>query len=811
MGIESIEHSQSISEYPSEKLFTLPEIKENAYGHIFDRIVALEWRKVKEGLNAQIYNKEMLHLIVHEYFGSIIRMKPESLGLPNKLLLPSGEQSWKDIPLLKSSWNVSIESIVSGETKLLISGSALKNLKAYWDIMELVLHALQEDFGDFSSIKNIRLITDDSEVFRMGLKDKENDKIAKHGKRVTSVLRVEYVDGKEKLINLQDSYRVFSSPKTKEEHHATLAKIQQERKDLKDSMNREPLFGWSLSYEYVLIWWSVVALAGIRIVKSIRYRMPNGIMMSLIPEKPIQWTREQIMGMIAKEMQESGFVHNPQSMSWEDMMEKSRLAIRKKLPNMSVSEINSRTGLMIQSSVWDDMRKNPEKYMSKTPYRDLMKKWMKWILQHWILFPLDVLLASEVATYSNTATVFSASSDLAAFYLGQKSLDLVSKFVPGGAGRSLKLLKFPAGIAATMYSNQLWKEALEGNKKKWQYLFQDGFGSMYTDWQSTTLNILWWWFVNFWLEQVQKDKKTWDQLYDVGTTPGVFRLFGKELFDIPEVNFFQHKIDLATDPGDWLRGQPGRTIDDWNKQVSNHLPHSTLQLVRLLVERMQKSEYPFTEIKIKELKTTKEELLIQTLNTLLSWGNDPSKWPVDVKGNILLSVERELKWWWKLESSMNKITEVVYSQVPKLKIDSFFMEYYYPNQILFHQTHIWTMIWELAKNISQKELQYVQSLQERMEKNLPISEEWKWTKTTVIGMSSNKWIPSETNAIFQWLIENNTPIIAVLDINPQSKPIKTTVWEYFAYILNFLLEQKRRKEFYNEIQKWNKSWVKWSL
>lgn len=98
---------------------------------------------------------------------------------------------------------------------------------------------------------------------------------------------------------------------------------------------------------------------------------------------------------------------------------------------MTVSELNSRTGLIIQASMWNDIQKNPEKYMSKTPYRDLMKKGMKGMLYHGILFPLDVLLASEVATYSNTSTVFSASSDLAAFYLGQKSIDIVAKFVPG--------------------------------------------------------------------------------------------------------------------------------------------------------------------------------------------------------------------------------------------------------------------------------------------------------------------------------------------------------------------------------------------
>ena len=278
---------------------------------------------------------------------------------------------------------------------------------------------------------------------------------------------------------------------------------------------------------------------------------------------------------------------------------------------------------------------------------------------------------------------------------------------------------------------------------------------------------------------------------------------------IPEVNFFQHKIDLATDPGDWLRGQPGRTIDDWNYQIDNHLPHNTLQIIRSLVERMKNGKYPFTTEKLGELKISKEDFLLQTLNTVLSGGNDPSKWPIDVKWNILLAMEKELKKWWKWDSSMNKVTEVVYTQVPKLKIDSFFMEHYYPRQILFHQTHIATMIWELEKAtsfvnglpkkiLSPEELQYIQSIQDRMERNLPIAEVGKWIKTEVLWTSSNKFIPSETNLLFQWILNNNSPIKAILDMNPQSKPIDTTVGEYFAYMLNFILEQKRRNEIQSE-------------
>ena len=812
MSIENPEHPNNPWVLPSEKIFTLPEIKEAAYSSILDRIIALEKRKIQANIPPDVYKNDLLKAYLYWFFGVLISEKPGSLGLPEKILLPGWEKSWKDIPLEKSSWTISIESIALGETRLLMNGQSLLNLKKYWETLESMKIFTEREIGDISKVKKIQLVQDDTEPFRIWLTWDKSDSIAKHGKRVTNILKIEYSDGSEKLINLLDQYRIMTSPKTERDRN-TIAQIQKERKDLKESMNREPLFGWSVSYEYVLIGgaWAVTSvLWAMRIIKSIRYRNQEWKMIDIQPSSNIQWTKERVIWLISKELESWGMIYNAKALSWENIFEKARRWLIEKLPQMTVSEMNARTGLGIHPSRWDAIKKNPETFLSQTPYRDVMRKWIKGILNHGILFPLDILLASEVATYSNSATVFSASSDLTAFYLGQKSLDVVWRLIPGGIWKMIKALKFPTGIASTIYANELWKGALEWNKKKWQYLFQNWFGSIYTDWQSTSLNILSGGFINYALDKIQEWKQIWEELHDVWTMAWVFSLFWNNL-DIPEVNFFQHKIDLATDPGDWLRGQPGRTIDDWNNQIDNHLPHNTLRLIRSLVERMENGVYPFTAEKIKESKTGKNDLLMQTLNTVLSGWNDPSKWSIDVKWNILLAVEKELKEWWKWERSMNKITEVVYTQIPKLKIDSFFMESYYPTQILFHQTHIATMMQELGKYISKKELIFIQTIQDKMEKNQPICDEWKWIKTEVLWISSNKWIPSETNTIFQWLLENDMPMKAVLDINPKSKPIVTTVWEYFTYMLNFLLEQRRRKEFFNQIQSGNKSWVHWTI
>jgi hypothetical protein len=812
MGTENLEHQKDPWILPSEKIFTLQEIKEAAYSSILDRVIVLEKRKIQENIPPEVYKNELLRAYIYGFFGVLISQNPRSLGLPEKLLLPEWEKSWKDIPLEKSWEKISIESIVLGETRLLMNGQSLSNLKRYWETIQTIKLFIEKEIGDISKVKKIQLVQDDNEPFRIWLTWDSKDSVAKHGKRVTNILKVEYSDGSEKLINLLDQYRVMTSPKTEKER-TTLAQIQKERKELRENMNREPLFWWSVSYEYALIGgaWTVAGILWtMRIVKSIRYRNDEGKMVDIKPASPIQWAKEQITWAINKELESWWMMYNSRTLSWENILDKARRWLLERLPHMTVSEMNARTGLGIHPSRWDNIQKNPEKFLSQTPYRDFIKKWMRGILNHGILFPLDVLLASEVATYSNSATVFSAWTDLAAFYLWQKSVDVVGRFIPGWLGRAVKLLKFPAGIATTMYGNKLWKEALEWNKKKWQYLFQDGFGSLYTNWQSASLNILSGGFVNYALDKAQEGKQSGEELHDVWSMAWVFSLFWKN-FDIPEVNFFQHKIDLATDPGDWLRGQPGRTVDDWNNQITHHLPHNTLRIIWSLVERMKNGKYPFTPEKIKELKISKEDLLMQTLNTLLSGGNDPSKWPIDVKWNILLSVEKELKGWWKWEASMNKVTEVVYTQVPKLKIDSFFMEHYYPTQILFHQTHIGLMTAELGKYISKKEIEYVQTIQEKMEKNEPIADEGKWIKTEVLWMSSNKFIPSETNILFQGILDNKKPIKAVLDMNPKSKPTNTTVGEYFAYMLNFILEQKRRKEFFTQVQNGNTSWVKWSL
>lgn len=67
---------------------------------------------------------------------------------------------------------------------------------------------------------------------------------------MTSLLRVEFKDGSIKVIDLAESYRIITSPKTKSQRDMVY-KLENDRKILRESMNRETLFDGSVSFEYV--------------------------------------------------------------------------------------------------------------------------------------------------------------------------------------------------------------------------------------------------------------------------------------------------------------------------------------------------------------------------------------------------------------------------------------------------------------------------------------------------------------------------------------------------------------------------------
>jgi hypothetical protein len=61
--------------------------------------------------------------------------------------------------------------------------------------------------------------------------------------------------------------------------------------------------------------------------------------------------------------------------------------------------------------------------------------------------------------------------------------------------------------------------------------------------------------------------------------------------------------------------------------------------------------------------------------------------------------------------------------------------------------------------------------------------------------------------MYQALLSDKTPV----NVNFAGKEVSLERWQAFAEFLNIVLEYKREREFLEELKKWNKKWVEWSV
>ena len=829
----SLEHTSEgslTSAYPSEKIFTLPEIKSEIYCRIYDTTVELIRRRWSDKLTEEAYTHALTSVIVSAYFWVVLDMKSDV------------------------SWISQIQKDP-------------KRLEEYKKLIVTIRSLVGARMGDLSGVKSVRLIQDGDEEFRLALKGDPTNKLAKAGKSMTHMLRVEKKNGVIEMINLLDIYKLLTSPKSEQERKQ-LETAQKERKELQEVMKQEPLLGGSISYEYIL-WAGLATYGTVRTVQKIRYRNESWKMEEVVPSEKLEWTPDQIERTVSKTLAQEGINFDPVTGKGFRIFDRALESLARKLPTMSAGDYMAITGESVDVKRWDVIRQQlwedfARKY--KTVWTDIIsvntkmegkefrKNLAKWVWKKWVLVPIDILLASEVWAYANSATMISASSDLSAFYIGMKiaaplgktmrKLPVVGKYIgplleSGGWAMAV-------GLWATIGKNIVWDHWLDGNVQKWQYLHTNSTWSLHSDGQSTTLHGL----TGLWLPEI------WDaansKLQDTEAPPDIWVPRGSasvwkyHLFDIPEVNFFQGRIDYATDPGDWLRGGRTRTVDDWNRQIGGypdkdgkyiewHMHITAMRIIRGIIEKYQKWLYPFWEIipkltwneDVRDIKIAKEKATLErekilqiALNEALSGGNEPDKWFLDIKWLIVRKVISESKSW-RWDQSYRDIWDVVKMQTSKLRIDEFFMTSYMPTLLAFHEHEIGELKKELYKHIKPEEHKFIDSILGKMVQGQPLFAPWKWEKTVVLWMSSNKWIESNEGRIYRELLENekNPPSIQRIftQVFWSTWPKEVSVSKLFSVLLNKFLEQKRRIEFLTEIQpkanggKWNKSWVQWTL
>jgi hypothetical protein len=731
---EHISEGVERSSYPSEKLFTLPEFKSDIYSHISDTMIELTKKQQSENFSQEVFNHALLSVIVSEYFGSLLRIRSASLWLPGDLSRLNPQETLK--------------------------------LEEYRQIISKIRYLIGQDVGDISSVESLRLLQDGDEKFRIAFGWDPTNQVAKSGKSVTHILRVERKDGTIQLINLLDKYTLVTSPKSEQERN-TISQIQKKRKELKESMGIEPLLNGSISYEYI-VWATITTYWAIRIVKKIRYRDESWKMEEVIPNEKLEWTPDQIERTIPKVLAQAGINFDPSTGKWFRILDRAVESLRKKLPNMTAIDYFALTWERVDLDIWNTSHwkiliEQLERYSGKyrvdwadivtikwrTDWKKFGKTLSKAIWKYWVLGPIDILLASEVWAYANSATMISATTDLSAFYIGKKIAWTTGKF----AKKIPVIWKYigpliesggwamATWVAATIGKNKVWDIWLDGNVSKWQYLHTNWVGSLYTDGQSTILHSV----TGLGLPEV------WDQanstLPDTETPPDIWVPRGsvsigkRHLFEIPEVNFFQGRIDYATDPGDWMRGGRFRTIDDWNRQIGGyfdsngnyiewHMHITAMRIIRWIIEKYHRWEYPFTEKEIAwninppiSYETTKEQLLEITLKESLSGWNEPDKWFLDIKWLVVQTVLRESRSW-RWSQSYDYIGQVVKMQTSKMRIDEFFITSYMPTLIAFHEYEIGEFKKELYKHIKPEEQKFIEKILGKMIGNKTVFQPW---------------------------------------------------------------------------------------
>lgn len=774
---EHLDTQQPSSHYPDARHFSRPERKWEAHTRVSQSLMSVIGEK--STLSSSEYQKKFMHTIVWAYFSV-----------------------WWDLSQDRARYDQIIRELVSLTEKRL------------WEI---------------STIRSMRLLQD-------GIETTEQNYLSSTGKTLLPILRVERVSWEVEMINLLDTYTWLTLPRNTKEQEQ-IAKSQQSRLELRETIGQEPLLNGSISYEYVIAW--VWALSWAWVLKKLRYRNTEGKMQEVIPSQNIVGTKDQIERSIGKILEYEGIVFDPMSGTWRRVYDDAIRSLEKRIPAMLREEYRSLTWHDVQEWEWRGIQKDMLRSLRERRNSG-WKTFQSLLWRKWVLLPLDALLASEVATYANSATMISATTDLSMFYLGMKmtkplgkwarKIPLVGKLVwpiieSGGWA-------FVAGMASALGKWYVWERYLDGNIKKWKYLHTNEAWSLYTDGQSTTLHGLSWVGIPEMWDGANNTLKDTETPPDIGIPRWSVSVGRFHLFDIPEVNIFQWRIDYATDPGDWMRGGRLRTIDDWNKQiwwyigpdgqyVEWHMHLTTMRIVRWVLEKYQKWVYPFRESDIRsqvenitDMKVAKEKILERVFTETLSGWNEPDKGFLDVKWLIIQSIIKETKNW-RWDQSYDSIAQVVKMQTAKMRIDTYFVHQYYPTLIAYHEHEIGEYKKDLYKHLTEKERAYIDTILWNMIKNKPLFPPAQFVETEVLGMSSNKLVWSEEGKIYQGLLANNKTVPELLSF------IKSKLWwaswikeasvaTVFSVLLNKFLEQKRRIEFLSKIEKWNKSWLQWT-
>jgi hypothetical protein len=429
-----------------------------------------------------------------------------------------------------------------------------------------------------------------------------------------------------------------------------------------------------------------------------------------------------------------------------------------------------------------------------------------WALQHAFF---GAIFFSKFAKYQDAMNLAAWVSETMLFMNADKAWRALSsplaRFgIVGKIGN--QMIGMVAWWLAVHYGHEAWEKLLDGKRTYWKYASRKWLW-VYTDGASKIWNFVAGGWVTGQLDASNarlRDNWLANKAFDIGTgrleNVPIKWLWINHRF--PEMTWFQHNINISTAPWDWLRDHPWRTIDDWNSQLETYKTKLASAIGKTMAY-YQNQEWPFSYPDLIKEKGGKDKLLEWYLTEiLLSWNMSDAFG--GARKDIIDAVLIEAKGGWKKSSEKN-ISFYIRQQISFMYIDNDFI-----NKRKFEldvrRQEIDGALWILSKHTTPEQMNYLKTIVKRMVENREIVNlDWgRWEKTNVLGMSSNKFTPSQEVQWFDGLLSDNR----IIDWLPWDN---MKVWAYFALLLDKMLEYKREYEFINEISKWNIKWVKWAL
>ncbi len=657
------------------------------------------------------------------------------------------------------------------------------------------------------------------------------------------VLQLTFKDGHRERWNIISHWNDVLLPKP-----STTTIIQAARENelrLQEEMNRESYFGGSVVFEYMpaagawTVW--VVALAQwskkpLFAIKSIMVRTDTGQMVAVKLDQIFTGTKDAIGNNVMKILQTCGYMFDAGKKAFIDVVTRMVLdwidAIRtmtyeqwSRIPwNEKIPEI--------------DFQKYKTEFLTRgKPVFDMIWRWA--IPTGKILGTLAGTLSENAmhifflpvffqnfSKYHNYLTFFQGSSEMALFTVWAKShriaiaaMDGVWTFVNGtkvGTKIAEEITKLPMPkvlrpILATVlplvawWAMVVWGDLvaqiyLDAIRARWRIFNGNSIGSQYTDGYSALGHVTWIGITDG-LHQVNKfarwinDEEEWD----LGIPRTEIPLWKwKYFWTIPEINWFQDKINFGTNPWEWMRWALGRDVDTWNQYVDLYRPRLKRAIYDLL-GKYARDESMFSDKDKVKWAWWKEKLLEEHLKAVLESGSSGTGFNAE-KLRLIEGIIAELPNVIKSNWPNKGIDDIVNNCVEMMKVDTFFITER-TKALELRKSWIDAMIESLSADERSK--QYVKSIHSRMTNGQSLY-------APDINMDKKIWrqelrnrVPSEEKKLFYKILDDDT------NIQVDGKSMKS--WEYFSIILDTMLDWKREAEFLTLLKKWNKKWVEWSL